>query len=320
MLLRRFAAPLLLVIAFPLFAQTGNRMSDATSEPPSRWAQDKESLDQALRAKALTASEPRDLWLAGQLDTVDPWAAANVLAQARSREPGEMIYVASLANACLATLRPLPAECDAVDRLADWAIRDGDNGVPVLLLAHRARLRNNAAAMLAFLEEAATRPRFDDYRNRATVLYWEALRALPGNVDPAARAELAATLGGARESLVVQQMQTLCRDPKIGADIRNACAAAGAAVAQRAATWPLRTAGAQLAERSALPGAPQDAAQQRLSDVQRKALECADAETAVRQGLESPDAAARARALAQWEARIARAARVGEVAACAPPG
>jgi hypothetical protein len=302
-------------------AQTGSRLTDPPSEPPSRFAQEKDNLEGALRAQTLTAAEPRDLWIAGQLDSVDPWAQASALAQARTRAPTEMIYVASLASACLAPVRPLPPECDAVDRLADWAIRDGDNGVPVLLLAERARARNNAQAMVAFLEEAATRSRFDDYRNRGALLIWEAVRALPGSVDPAARAELAATLVAARESYAAQQMQTLCRDPgKLAESVRNACAAAGSAAAQRAATWSLRAAGARLAQRSAAPGSQYDAAQQRLSEVQQRTLECAQAGNAISQALESSDASVRARAVTQWEARLAREARIGEVAACQSPG
>ena len=169
-------------------------------------------LDQALRARVLVSSEPRDLWIAGQLDTVDPWAQVTALAQARTRVPDEKLFLASLAMACLAPLQPLPPECDATDRLADWATRDADNGVPSLLLADRARRRNNTASMVAFLEEAATRPRFDDYQSRGALIVWETVRALPGTSDPAARAELAAALGVAHTSGAASRLQSLCRD------------------------------------------------------------------------------------------------------------
>ena len=283
----------------------------------SRWQADRDALDQVLRARVAAASTPRELWIEGTLADADPWAGARALAEARTRVPGEKLFLASLAMACLAPLQPLPAECDATDRLADWAIRDPDNGLPVLLLADRARQRNNMASMLAHLEDAATKPRFDDYANRATVLLWEAIRDVPGTTDPAARAELAASYGLLRVSYPTRQVTSLCRGlDKQAEGVRAACIAAGNALAQRGATWSLRSAGARLAERSS-EGPALAAAQQQLSTVQRRAFECAEPGNAIAAGLESADAAARARAVTQWEARLVRDAQQGEVAACA---
>lgn len=293
------------------FAQSGSRITD-TVAPPSRWQQDVDMLDQALRARSLVSSEPRELWIAAQFDAVDPWQRVTALAQARARAPDEKLFLASLAMACLAPLQPLPPECDATDRLADWATRDADNGVPSLLLADRARRRNNTASMVAFLEEAATRPRFDDYENRGAVIVWDAMRALPGSVDPAARAQAAAAFGIAHTSQVPATLQSLCRDAaRVADNVRAACAGAGNAAAQRASTWPLRIAGAQLAERAQAPNA-----QQQLADVQRRAFECSEAGNSVAQALESADAGVRARGVAQWEARVASDAKAGEVAGC----
>lgn len=302
----------LLIASFAAFAQSGNRITEQSAAPPSRWQQDQDTLDQALRSRVLVASDPRDQWIAGELETVDPWAQVAAFAQARTRMPNEKLYVASLGMACVQPLQPLPPDCDATDRLADWAIRDSDNGVPVLLLADRARRRNNPASMLAFLEEAAMRPRFEDYRDRGSLFIWEALRALPGNTDPAARAELAATYA-ARNSYAVQQIENICRESQRLADpVRNACSAAGAAAAQRATSWPLRAAGARLAARTTTSAQ----AQTQLADVQRRAYDCTQAATQASQSLESEDASTRTRAVAQWEARIAKQAQVGEVAAC----
>lgn len=311
----RFASLSLLIAVFAgapcALAQGGSRMSD-TAPAASRWQQQTEMLDQALRAKVLVTNEPRELWIAGQLDTVDPWAQVAALAQARIRVPDEKLFLASLALACMAPLQPLPSECDATDRLADWATRDTDNGVPSLLLADRARRRNNTASMVAFLEEAAARPRFDDYQNRGALVVWEAVRALPGTSDPAARAEAAAAFGAGHVSGAASQIQYLCRDAqRVAENIRAACASAGVAAAQRAATWQLRVAGAKLAERSLALDA-----QKQLADIQRRAFECAEAGNPIVQGLESGDAAVRAKAVAQWEARLAREARAGEVAVC----
>jgi hypothetical protein len=293
------------------FAQNGSRITETTA-PPSRWQQEVEALDQAMRARALVSSDPRELWIAAQLDAVDPWQRVTALAQARTRAPDEKLFLAALAMACLAPLQPLPPECDATDRLADWATRDVDNGVPSLLLADRARRRNNLASMVAFLEEAATRPRFDDYENRGALIVWESVRALPGTVDPAARAQATAAFGLAHASQVPAAMQSLCRDAaRVADDIRAACAGAGNAAAQRASTWSLRIAGAKLAERSQAANA-----QQQLSDVQRRAFECAEAGNPVAQALESQDASVRAKGIAQWEARLARDAKTGEVDSC----
>jgi len=307
----RVIATAALLAASCAFAQNGSRITETTPQP-SRWQQEVDALDQALRARALVSNDPRELWIAAQLDAVDPWQRVTALAQARARAPEEKLFLASLAMACLAPLLPLPPECDATDRLADWATRDADNGVPSLLLADRSRRRNNTASMVAFLEEAATRPRFDDYENRGALLVWDTVRALPGTVDPAARAQAAAAFGVTHISQVPATLQSLCRDAASVADnIRAACAGAGNAAAQRASTWSLRIAGAKLAERARAPDA-----QRQLAGVQQRAFECAEAGNPVAQALESPDAAVRAKGVAQWEARLARESKAGEVATC----
>src|SRR4051812_44258051 len=89
-----------LLVSCAVAAQTGNRITESSTLPPSRWQQEQDMLDQALRARSLVASDPRDLWIAGQLDTIDPWAQVAALGQARTRAPNEKLYVASLAIAC----------------------------------------------------------------------------------------------------------------------------------------------------------------------------------------------------------------------------
>src|SRR5689334_3732676 len=305
----RFALVLLLASTLG-FAQ--DRISEPAAAPPSRWQQEQDMLDQALRQRVLVGADARDQWIAGQLESIDPWAQAASLAQARFKVPGDKLYLASLGMVCAHQLQPLPADCDATDRLADWAIRDADNGVPVMLLADRARRRNNAEAMLGFLEEAASRPRFDDYHDRGTLVIFEALRAMPGSVEPAARAELTANYA-ARNSYAVQQIEALCRDAqRLPDSIRTACSNAGAAAAQRAANWRLRSAGARLAERTAAAGDPQAAARSKFAEVERRALDCSDTATQTLQSLESADPAVRARAVAQFEARLTKQGQVGE--------
>ena len=308
----------LLAASCALFAQTGSRITDPPSPLPSRWQAEKEQLDAALRARALTVTDPRGLWVAGQLDAGDSGARVSAYAQARTQAPAEMVYLTSLALACLEPVQPRWPECDTTDRLADWATRDVDNGVPMLLLADRARQRNNAIQMAAFLDEASMRPRFDDYWARGALLLWEEVRALPVPAEPAAKAELAAAYRAAQPPYVANAIQTLCRDAaKATENVRTACNAAGTAAAQRAATWSLRTAGARLAERSANGGTPQAAALQRLVEIQRRAFECAEAGNPVALALESADPAVRSRAVGEWEKRLVRDAQVGEVVACA---
>ena len=63
--------------------------------------------------------------------------------------------------------------------------------------------------MVAFLEEASARPRFDDYENRGALIVWDAVRALPGSIDPAARAQETAAFGLAHTSQVPAALQAL---------------------------------------------------------------------------------------------------------------
>lgn len=316
--LRYSFVAVLLAASCALFAQTGNRITEPSNPPPSRWQADKEQLDAAMRARALTVTDPRGLWVAGQLDAGDSGARVSAYAQARTQAPAEMVYLTSLALACLEPVQPRWPECDTTDRLADWATRDVDNGVPMLLLADRARQRNNATQMAAFLDEASVRPRFDDYWARGALLLWEEVRALPVPAEPAAKAELAAAYGAAQPPYVANAIQTMCRDAaKAAENVRTACNAAGTATAQRAATWSLRTAGARLAERSADGGPPQAAALQRLAEIQRRAFECAEAGNPIALALQSADPAARSRAVGEWERRLVQDVQLGEVAACA---
>jgi hypothetical protein len=304
--------------SFVSFAQSGNRLTEPAGLPPSRWQAEIDQLDQALRDRTLVATQPRAQWVAGQLDTADPASRVAHFAQARTQVPAEKLYVASLATACLEPVRPLPPECDATDRLADWATRDTENGVPSMLLADRARVRNDGPAMVAYLEEAAMRPRFDDYWNRGALFLWEEVRALPMTADPAARAEFTAMSAAARVPFTALTLPFLCRDAqRFGESVRAACSAAGAAMAQRGTTWALRTVGAQLAERSAAAPEAQAAAGRLLADLRLRAYECAEAANPVIAALESPDAAVRSGAVAQWQARLRTEADVGEVAACA---
>ena len=113
------------------------------------------------------------------------------IAVARVAAPDNRLYLATLATACMQPVQPRLPECEAVDRLADWATRDRDNGWPSLLLADRARQHGNAEAMLAYLQQAAAQPRFVEYWEAGSLEIWEAVRAMPLDGDDAAKLELA---------------------------------------------------------------------------------------------------------------------------------
>jgi hypothetical protein len=299
-------------------AQSGSRIVEPPPAAASRWQADVTRMDDAMRARVLSSDAPRSRWLAAEIDRSDIDRRVANLALARSRVPTEKLYLAALAAACLEPVQPWPDACDATDRLADWATRDTDNGLPSLLLAQRAQQRNNGTAMIAYLEEAAARPRFDDYWTRGGLFVWEEVRALPGADAPAARAELVATYALARPPYGTGALQTLCRDPaRFGDPARGACAAAGDALAQRGSTWALQSAGARIAERSAAaPEARQRAAAQR-ADIQQRAYECAQRGDPVAVALQSADASERAAAVEQWVSRLRREAELGEPAGCA---
>jgi len=286
----------------------------------SRWQPEVDRLDQAYRDRVSTATDTRSQWVAGQLEPADATSASARFARARSEAPTERLYLAALAAACLEPVQPRPPACDGTDRLADWATRDGDNGLPSLLLAERARQRNNTAGMIAYLDEAAIRPRFDDYWNRGALVLWEHINSATPGADPAARVLLVANYLLLRGAYGGSVWRTLCRDAGGSDAARAACYAAGTAVAERGTTWSLRLAGARAAERNA--GSPGDveAAGARIRQLQQRAFACAAQGDTLAAAFEVADGATRERALKAWERRLQRQAADGEAAACGGDG
>ncbi len=322
LLLQRVVVVVTLGTAATLSAQPAPpaRITEPTAQV-SRWQSDVEQLDQVYRDRVSTATATRALWVAGQLEPGDATAASERFLRARTEAPTERLYLAALAAACLEPVQPRPPACDATDRLADWATRDGDNGMPSLLLAERARQRNNTAGMIAYLDEAAVRTRFDDYWNRGALVLWEDVGGATPGADPAARALLVSkylTLRGAYGGNV---WRTLCRDGGRGNDAaRAACYAAGIAVADRGTTWALQLAGARAAERSAGSPVETDAAGARIRQLQQRALACAAQGDTLAAAFEVNDNATRDRALKAWERRLQRQAADGDAAACGGDG
>lgn len=298
----------------PAASGSGVRVDAA---PVSRWRAAIDHLDADLRLRLLTANAPPSAWLAGELDSTDIESRVRHYAAARTAAPDDRLYQASLAAACLTRVRPPLAECEAVDRLADWARRDSDNGVPAILLADRARQRGELDSAASFIEEAATAQRFDDYWSLAPLRWWEYLRALPIDIDPAATAVAAAGYAAERDLAWASPLRALCANTAGRTDrIKAACASLGRALMSRGATFALRRAGARIAETNAGGPADTKAAALRQARLLEATARCAAARPDFASELESAAAPSRQRGIEQFVAWASAEARDGEVAAC----
>ena len=290
------------------------REGDAT---PSRWQSDLERLDSDLRLRLLTANEPRIDWLAGDIDSADVESQVRHYAAARIAAPGERLYLASLGIACLHPVRPTLAPCDAVDRLADWARRDTDNGVPSLLLAGRARQRGQSDAVASYVEQAAGAPRFDDYWSQHSQRWWDYLRAVDVGIDAAAKAEAAAKYGSMNDLAWAQPLRIVCAEGSARPDrLRDACANLGQALMARGASFALRRAGARIAEINAPDAAARSAAQARGARILAMTARCTQLQPDFATALEAPQPATRARGVEDFTAWANAQAQLGEVASC----
>lgn len=291
--------------------------AQAGEAPPSRWQGDLDRLDSDLRLRLLTANEPRVEWLAGEIETTDIESQVRHYAAARTTAPGERLYLASLGVACLQPVRPSLAPCDAMDRLADWARRDGDNGVPMLLLAGRARQRGEADLAASYIEQAATAPRFDDYWSEGAARWWNYLRALDVGIDPAAKAKAALNYASIHDLAWAPPLRALCAEGNERTErMKNACSAVGQALGARGATFALRLAGARVAQINAPNQAAQNAAERIRARTVTSTARCAQATPDFATAFESPQAPARAAAVDQFATWAAAQARDGEVVAC----
>ena len=293
-------------------------ISAAAASRPSRWQAGKDRLDAALRLHLLAPSTPREHWLAAHFDATDIAARVANLAAARMSAPDNRLYLASLADACMQPTRPQLDACSSVDRLADWATRDRDNGVPPILLAYRALERHDPDTAIADLDEAASAHRFDDYWSSAEAEWWEYLKDYPSDLEPAGKAEAASTWAAERDPEWTTALRVLCVDPgAINAAMRSACAKVGTAMAERAATFALRRAGARIATVSADGPQARAAADALQARALAASARCAEAGPDFASEFESPDRAVRGRAVAAYDRWVTLRAKLGEVAACA---
>lgn len=293
-------------------------ISAAAASRPSRWQAGKDRLDAALRLHLLAPSTPREHWLAAHFDATDIAARVANLAAARMSAPDNRLYLASLADACMQPTRPQLDACASVDRLADWATRDRDNGMPPVLLAYRALERREPDTVVADLDEAAAAHRFDDYWSSAEAEWWEYLKDYPSDLDPAGRAEAASTWAAERDPEWTTALRVLCVNPgAVNAAMRSACAKLGTAMAERAATFALRRAGARVATVNADGPRARAAADALQARALAGSARCAEAGPDFASEFESPDAVVRGRSVAAYDRWVTLRAKLGEVAACA---
>jgi hypothetical protein len=316
---RRAAVVLLAVLSLHARgALAQNEARDPAVAQPSRWSADFERIDDEVRLALLTPGDPRGNWVRASLDKTDIASQATHYTAARTAMPQDKLYLASLANACLTPTLPVLPECDAVDRLADWARRDEDNGIPVILLADRSRRRGERDMMLAYLNEAADRPRFDDYWAQGALALWDYFRDSKLPYDPAARAFAALEYASELPVTWPTALQNTCVSPRepLPDAVRTACARVGDALAARASSWTGRLVGVVLSSRN--PGDAQGKARsdESRANTNRLRARCEDARRNRVDGIESADPARRARDLAAIDDWIRAQARYGEVGAC----
>ena len=284
---------------------------------PSRWQEQVDRLDDAYRGRMLTANDPRSNWIAGQLDRGDIEAQVRHFAAARVAAPDNRLYLASLATACLEPVQPRLPECESVDRLADWATRDADNGWPALLLAERARKHKNPEAMLAYLQQAAGQPRFVEYWEAGSLEFWEAVRAIPVEAEEAAKLELAVMYAMARSLAWPDAARATCMgNGQRAKEVRSACAQLGAEMRERGSTWMSRLIGARMVVANAGSADAITAAETKVGSVRAQIAACSRSTGSILDGLEAADQASRAKAVAEWDKWLRREATVGEARAC----
>ena len=305
----------------PGILQQSTRGAEAQGRdaPPSRWQGELDQLDADLRLRLLTADAPPDAWLAGELDKTDLASQVRHFTAARTMAPAERLYQASLATACMIPVRPRVLEqCDVVDRLADWARRDEDNGVPTVLLADRARQRGEPDSAASYVEEAGAQPRFDDYWSLGALTWWNYLRPIPLPFEPAVKAEAAWNYASARDLRWPASLHALCvQQPGARSDrMKAACAKLGDALMARGATFALRRAGAEIADVNAADAATRSVVQSGRARILTAATNCSQARPDFASALESADAGTRARGVEQFGTWANAQARDGEVAAC----
>ncbi len=272
--------------------------------------------EEALAPALIGADDAASRWLSGRLSTLDPAAQAHDYAAALAREPKEMLYVASLADACLrAGSAPAP-ECADRDAVGYWASRDPDNAVPWLLQAERARRRNNVASLVENLDRASRSGRYDSYEQRAgAVVRSKLLPSTP--VAQRGAAALYAVNGSSAAGAPLQSLEAVCSPQSRSLDARvvAACARLAALMADRAPLLNDRRAGTQIALALASSDGAKASAGEQARVVVAQQDRCREALQALERAAVGP-ADQRPRAATLGEQFVTARARDGEASAC----
>jgi hypothetical protein len=293
------------------FAQA--RAGDDNNVAPSPLAPVFAQFDEALVPRLIGADDAGSHWISGRLSALEPRAQGREYAAAVAREPKELLYVASLAVTCLRA--PGLAECSERDPVGYWVARDGDNAVPWMLQAERARRRNNMPAFIDNLERASRAGRYESYDHRAGAVVLSKLAHF-APADQRAAAALYAMNAVTVSGPVMQVLEDVCAaqsralEPRIGAS----CMRLAGLMADRASMLNDRRAGTQLALATT-------SNETRVAASER-AREVVDLQDRCREGMQALERAAlgtaeqRARAATAGEQFIATRAREGEASAC----
>ncbi|CAG0964968.1 hypothetical protein BURK1_00915 [Burkholderiales bacterium] len=277
-----------------------------------------ERIDQALRDRVASADGADAQFVRGLQATMDPGARIAGYADAWRRRPDEILFLASLADACMVRAIPSWPDCAALDPVSRWAARDGGNAVPWVLLAERARQRGDLPGMRAQLAQAAASGRFDSYRERGGPAVWRVLAAAPAVAGEPEAPFASAALGAARADVATTEAATMCRRgaPGVDDEVEASCRALARTMAGRADTYAARLVGLALA----WSWAPGDDERRRLSAerdrTEAASLQCGNAKLALIESL-NRDAASRETSRRIQAAALDDAATKDEAAVCA---
>ena len=284
--------------------------------PPSLPEAAFEKIDQALRERVATADSAEAHFVRGLQATMDPGTRIAGYAEAWRQKPGELLYLASFADACMVRAIPAWPECATTDPVSRWAARDADNAVPRVLLAERARQRGDLPAMREQLAYAAELKRFDSYRPRGGPAVWRVLSTVPTVAKEPETPFAASALGALRADVATVEFATVCRRDGALPEIADACRRLARTMADRADTYEARMVGLGMAR----IWAGGDDERNRLATEHDRALaaalECSNGKLAIIESL-NRDAASRARARELEVGALDDSATMGEPAACA---
>jgi hypothetical protein len=291
-------------------------LAQAPELPPATVAAF-ERVGEAVRDRAATADDADAAFVRGLQATMDPAARAAGFARAFELDPRRMLFLASLADACMTRTLPVVPECAAIDPVSRWAARDGENAAPWVLLAARSRARGDLPGMRENLAHAGTRARFDSYRERGGPSVWRVIGASPAAT--LAEAPFAATaLGASRSDIASAEAARICQRGGAGIDdaAALACRALARTMATRGDTWAARQAGLELARGWIVDRTEHQAIAAEAERVAAGEIACRATRVALL-GRLADDAAVRARARGVEVAALDAAATEPEPVVCA---